>query len=171
MATDAQMQGWFQNIDRDRSGLLDHKELQEALKQAGLVVTLMTTNLFVRLFDSTRSGKVNFTDFKNIFAWMAQKDQVFYAMDTARRGSLTFQQVYQAMGQAFPGLALDTHAFQAATSVYDPDKSGTMNRTEFIAFCVFIDQCARTYASFDPQRTGSVNMPMNQFIYAVSQTK
>ena len=164
-ATEAQMQGWFAHIDRDRSGYLDHKELQEALKQAGIVVTLMTTNLFVRLFDSTRSGKVNYQDFKNIFAWMAQKDQVFYATDVQRSGQLSFQQVYQAMGQAFPGLALDNHAFQAATSVYDPDRSGSMNRTEFIAFCVFIDQCARTFASFDPQRTGSVNMPMNQCMY------
>eukprot|EP01060_Flectonema_neradi_P035950 TRINITY_DN675_c0_g1_i1.p1 TRINITY_DN675_c0_g1~~TRINITY_DN675_c0_g1_i1.p1 ORF type:complete len:194 (+),score=30.95 TRINITY_DN675_c0_g1_i1:69-584(+) len=171
MATEQQMQAWFQKVDADRSGFIDHKELQIALGEAQIVVSLMTANMIMRLFDSGRQGRMTYNDFRNLFAWMATKDQAFYQFDTNRDGSLDSREVYNACCQCFPHLQLDQHAFGAATAVYDVDQNGTMSRVEFIAFCAYLEHCSRTYASFDPHRTGNVSMPISQFIYACAQCK
>eukprot|EP01059_Diplonema_ambulator_P034009 TRINITY_DN7423_c0_g1_i1.p1 TRINITY_DN7423_c0_g1~~TRINITY_DN7423_c0_g1_i1.p1 ORF type:complete len:169 (+),score=68.40 TRINITY_DN7423_c0_g1_i1:55-561(+) len=162
---------WFQFVDTDRSGQLDYKELQGALKQAGLNFSLMTCNMMLRCFDPDRSGKISFPEFKNLFAWIQQKDQTFMQVDADRSGTLNHGEVYNAIRQAFPFLNLDQHAFYAATKAYDPDNNGHMSRTEYTAFCAYLELASRTFMSFDTARTGTVNLNMSQFIYACSQCK
>eukprot|EP00754_Rhynchopus_humris_P050584 Rhum_TRINITY_DN9042_c0_g2::Rhum_TRINITY_DN9042_c0_g2_i1::g.31296::m.31296 len=166
-----QMMGWFQHVDADRSGQLDYKELATALKQAGLNYSAMTCNMFIRLFDPDRSGKISFPEFMNLFAWIGRMDQAFMHADRDRSGNLDHSEVFQTIRTVFPHLQIDQHAFHASTKAYDPDNNGRMSRTEFTAFAAYIELCTRTFASFDTQRTGTVPMSMNQFIYACSQCK
>eukprot|EP01062_Namystynia_karyoxenos_P070048 TRINITY_DN65425_c0_g1_i1.p1 TRINITY_DN65425_c0_g1~~TRINITY_DN65425_c0_g1_i1.p1 ORF type:complete len:200 (+),score=70.05 TRINITY_DN65425_c0_g1_i1:88-600(+) len=164
-----QMLQWFQFVDKDRSGQLDFRELQGALKQAGINFSLMSTNMMLRLFDPDRSGQISFQEFCNLYAWIQTKQQAFQQHDRARKGSLTKQETYPALQQA--GFQLDQHAFEAAYKAYDPDHNQVLSMTEFVGLCAYLQMCMNTFQAFDPQRTGSVTVPFNQFVYMCSQCK
>ncbi|KAJ9453354.1 Penta-EF hand domain-containing protein 1 [Diplonema papillatum] len=165
----AQLTQWFGFVDRDRSGRVDTKELQGALKQSGLNFSLMSCNLLLRLFDTDRTGQVTFQGFCSLYQWIQAKQASFYHFDRDRSGSLDIGEVFQALTHT--GLNLDQHAFYAAVKAYDPDQSGTMSMTEYVGLCAFLQIATNTFQSFDAQRTGQVRFNVSQFIYAVSQTK
>ena len=71
---------------------------------------------------------------------------------------------------------------------YDPDQNAQMSMTEFVGLCAYLQLATNTFISFDsqvclflgvstclihprPQRTGSITLSLNQFIYASSQCK
>ena len=168
MATEQQMMGWFSAIDKDKSGALDGKELQVALRQAGLNFSLMTAGMMLRLFDPSKSAKISYNEFKNLFGWIGQKQQAFGHFDADRSGNLNRAEVYNAVAQAFPHMRLDQPAFEAAFSTYDPDRSQSMSYTEYVAFCGYLEHCSRTFISFDAQRSGSVTMNMSQCMFIFS---
>ncbi|KAJ9453340.1 Penta-EF hand domain-containing protein 1 [Diplonema papillatum] len=164
-----QLTQWFNYVDRDRSGRVDTKELQGALKQAGLNFSLMSCNMLLRLFDSDRTGQVSFQGFCNLYQWVQSKQQSFLQFDRDRSGGLDISEVYQALTSA--GFNLDQHSFYAAIKAYDPDQNGTMSATEYVGLCAFLQIATNTFQSFDTQHMGSVNMNLNQFIYAAAQCK
>eukprot|EP01063_Lacrimia_lanifica_P020887 TRINITY_DN28168_c0_g1_i1.p1 TRINITY_DN28168_c0_g1~~TRINITY_DN28168_c0_g1_i1.p1 ORF type:complete len:169 (+),score=67.59 TRINITY_DN28168_c0_g1_i1:77-583(+) len=165
------MEGWFRNVDRDGSGQLNWQELQGALQQAQLNFSAMSCQMLLRLFDPDRSGTINLQEFKNLFAWMHTKDQVFFQMDRDRSGTLQHAEIYQAVITCAPQLNLDQHAFNTAVMVYDPDRSGSLTRTEFVGLCAYLEILQRTFMSFRPGPNGQVSFNMNQFIFACSQAK
>eukprot|EP00756_Hemistasia_phaeocysticola_P014884 Hpha_TRINITY_DN15370_c1_g1::TRINITY_DN15370_c1_g1_i1::g.87368::m.87368 len=164
-----QMQQWFNFVDTDRSGQLNYKELQGALKQAGCNFSIMSTNMLLRLFDPDKSQQINFQEFCHLYQWIQAKQQAFQHFDRDRSGSLSKQECYQALQHS--GFQLDQHAFEASFGAYDPDKNGTMSMTEFVGMCAYLQLALNTFQSFDPQRSGSVTIPFNQFVYMCSQTK
>eukprot|EP00755_Sulcionema_specki_P033387 Sspe_Gene.100638::Locus_75306_Transcript_1_1_Confidence_1.000_Length_343::g.100638::m.100638 len=90
-----QMWQWFSYVDKDRSGQIDFRELQEALKQAGLNFSLMSINMLLRLFDPDRSGKLNFQEFCNLYGWVQSKQQAFFYFDRDRSGFLDLNETFQ----------------------------------------------------------------------------
>eukprot|EP00754_Rhynchopus_humris_P044588 Rhum_TRINITY_DN4262_c0_g1::Rhum_TRINITY_DN4262_c0_g1_i1::g.13613::m.13613 len=168
-AQQASLQQWFAHVDKDRSGKVDFKELQEALRQGGLNFSIMSCNMLLRLFDNERTGKVNFKDFCSLYQWVHTRQQSFYHFDTDRSGSLDIAETHNALTQA--GYQLDQHAFCAAVKAYDPDQNAQMSMTEFVGLCAYLQLATNTFISFDSQRTGSITLSLNQFIYASSQCK
>lgn len=164
-----QMQQWFKYVDKDGSGQLDYKELQTALKQAGLNFSLMSTNMFLRLFDPDRSGQISFQEFCNLYQWIVDKQQKFQQADADRSGSLNLQEIYGATQQC--GYRLDQHAFHAACVAYDPDKNASMSMTEFSGMCAYLQLAQNTFAAFDQQRQGQITIDLNKFVYMASQCK
>eukprot|EP01065_Artemidia_motanka_P036647 TRINITY_DN445_c7_g1_i1.p1 TRINITY_DN445_c7_g1~~TRINITY_DN445_c7_g1_i1.p1 ORF type:complete len:170 (+),score=67.84 TRINITY_DN445_c7_g1_i1:107-616(+) len=169
MSYQMQMQQWFQFVDRDRSGQLDYKELQVALKQAGLNFSLMSTNMMLRLFDPDRSGQISFPEFCNLYQWIQAKQQSFAYFDRDRSGNLNKQECYQALQHA--GFQMDQHSFEATYRVYDPDHNGTLSLTEFTGMAAYLQLCTNTFKSFDPQGTGQATITLDKFVYMCSQCK
>jgi hypothetical protein len=82
-----------------------------------------------------------------------------------QQGSVAEQQVAAA------GFHLDQHAFEAAFSVFDPDKTHSLSVTEYMAMMVFFQGTVQTFGAFDPQRQGHVTLDYNQFVYAASKCR
>ena len=69
------------------------------------------------------------------------------------------------------GYTLDGPAYQAALAAYDPDRNGRLELTEFIAFSLFLRCAADSFKAFDFQRSGTVSLSLNQFIYAAANCR
>eukprot|EP01059_Diplonema_ambulator_P030344 TRINITY_DN515_c1_g1_i1.p1 TRINITY_DN515_c1_g1~~TRINITY_DN515_c1_g1_i1.p1 ORF type:complete len:177 (+),score=33.10 TRINITY_DN515_c1_g1_i1:57-587(+) len=164
-----QLINWFNYVDKDRSGAVDVKELQQALMQAGLRFSLMSCNMLLRLFDSTQTGTVNFQEFSNLYGWIQQKQMSYMQFDTDRNGYLDLREIHQALFHA--GYNLDQYAFYSAVRAYDVDHNGRMSMTEYVGLCAFLQIATNTFVSFDTQRTGNVTLNLSQFIYAAAQCK
>ena len=72
---------------------------------------------------------------------------------------------------ACAGYTLDGPAYQAALAAYDPDRNGRLELTEFIAFSLFLRCAADSFKAFDFQHSGTVNLSLNQFIYAAANCR
>lgn len=68
------------------------------------------------------------------------------------------------------GYRLDTPAFEALFTAYDPDRSSTCDIVELVAMTVFLQSATATFQAFDPQRQGRITLDYNQFVYAASNT-
>ncbi len=51
---------------------------------------------------------------------------------------------------------------------YDPDGSGTLSLDEYLRACLFLKTTRRTFDAYDRQRTGSITLTYNHFVYACS---
>ena len=88
MSDDSELQKWFSEVDKDESGLLESIELQQALKQATLHFTQMSTNMMLKLFDEDQQGKLSFEQFKKLYSWILEKIDAFVVHDEDNSGAL-----------------------------------------------------------------------------------
>ncbi len=69
---------------------------------------------------------------------------------------------------ASAGYRLDTPAFEALFTAYDPDRSGSSDIAELVAMTVFLQGATATFQAFDAQQQGRITLDYNQFVYAAS---
>ncbi|GIL89460.1 hypothetical protein Vretifemale_17272 [Volvox reticuliferus] len=104
---------WFESVDADSSGLLDAKELRQALDIGGLDYTLAQAHLFVRTFDSTGNQKLNVNEFVELHLFLETVQSSFSRV--ARGGRwLSTADVKQALN--LMGHSLSDTAMQAVLS-------------------------------------------------------
>jgi hypothetical protein len=48
---------------------------------------------------------------------------------------------------------------------FDQDNGKTLSLDEYIRACLSLQTAARTFAAFDPQRTGTIHLSFSQWIY------
>ncbi|KAI8467604.1 MAG: hypothetical protein J3K34DRAFT_429949 [Monoraphidium minutum] len=161
-----QLQQWFTAIDTDRSGHLDAKELQRALAMGNLNFDLSDVDQMVRAFDQNASRTLNFEEFQRLHYFLVNVQQSFRSFDRDNSGSLSPDEVMNALRQA--GFQLDMPAVTAMIDKFDPDNNKQLTLDEYIRSCLFLQTGARTFAAFDPQRKGSIALSFSQFIYACS---
>ncbi|KAK9812460.1 hypothetical protein WJX73_001488 [Symbiochloris irregularis] len=164
----ADINQWFDSIDKDRSGTLDVKELQAALALGNLVFSLKTVAHMVRIHDPDRSGTINFQEFGALHAFLMNMQASFKYFDRDRSNSLDKQETFQALSHA--GYRLDGPAFEALFKAYDPDHDNVMGLPEYIAMTLVLQSAAKTFQAFDSQRTGRISLGWDQWIYAVANT-
>ena len=61
----------FQAVDMDRSGKIDHVELQTALSSGGMKFNEQTARLLIGMFDQDRSGTVNIQEFQGLYTYVS----------------------------------------------------------------------------------------------------
>ncbi|GAB4817232.1 hypothetical protein N2152v2_004278 [Parachlorella kessleri] len=166
MSAPAQVLAWFRQIDRDGSGTLDVFELQRALALGQLNFSLKTVQALMRLHDKDASGHIDLQEFERLHSFLINISNSFRYFDADRSGSLSKQEVWQALHHA--GFRLDPPAFEALFKAYDPDRSGTLEMAEFVAMSVFLQSASATFRAFDSQQTGRITMDFSQFVYACS---
>ncbi|GIL89461.1 hypothetical protein Vretimale_18943 [Volvox reticuliferus] len=156
---------WFESVDADSSGLLDAKELRQALDIGGLDYTLAQAHLFVRTFDSTGNQKLNVNEFVELHLFLETVQSSFSRV--ARGGRwLSTADVKQALN--LMGHSLSDTAMQAVLSRYDMNRRGNFGVEEFLQMCLFLRTAGRAFQAFDPTKCGFAQFNFNQFCYAAS---
>ncbi|GLI69624.1 hypothetical protein VaNZ11_014291 [Volvox africanus] len=156
---------WFESVDADSSGLLDAKELRQALDIGGLDYTLAQAHLFVRAFDSTGNQKLNVNEFVELHLFLEAVQSCFSRV--ARGGRwLSASDIQQAL--SFMGHSLSSTAMQAVLSRYDVDRRSHFGVDDFLQMCLFLRTASRAFQAFDPTKCGFAQLNFNQFCYAAS---
>ena len=63
MDADGSLQAAFAKLDVDKSGYLDHKELRNALQEAGLEMDSAKAQELLEKYDTNQSGEMEFDEF------------------------------------------------------------------------------------------------------------
>ena len=84
-----QWKATFMGVDRDRSGFVDHGELQTTLTGFGYRLSPPCLGILMARYGS--NGRVAFDDFVALCVKLRVLTQQFQARDTQRNGTATFQ--------------------------------------------------------------------------------
>ncbi|KIZ06329.1 Peflin [Monoraphidium neglectum] len=147
-----QLRQWFNSIDVDGSGHLDARELQRALALGNLNFDLTDVDGMVRAFDQNSTRNLGYDEFQRLHNFLVNVQNSFQAFDRDRSGRLSTDEVNAALRQA--GFNLDPPAVAALIDRYDPDNNKQLSLDEYIRACLFLQTGTRTFAAFDPHRTG-----------------
>lgn len=80
-------------MDTDNSGNIDAGELQAVLRLGHLNFSMAMTAHMIRMFDKSKTGKVNYQEFQHLHQFLLQVQRDFQSADIYKRGSLNEQQV------------------------------------------------------------------------------
>ncbi|GLC37051.1 hypothetical protein PLESTB_001396900 [Pleodorina starrii] len=159
------LQQWFQCVDTDGSGLLDAKELRQALDIGGLSYTLAQVHLLVRAFDSKGNQKLDLNEFVELHRFLDAVQTCFshFARGGSRLSAADAQQALIHMGHRLDGTVM-----RAVLDRYDTDTRGTFGVEDFLRMCLFLRTAARAFQAFDTGKRGTVQLSLNQLCYAAS---
>ena len=165
-----QLKDIFRRVDADNSGLIDARELQNALATGGVVLSLAGAAQLIRLHDRAHNGKIDFDEFVDLNRFLSGAQALFQRHCDPRQQRLNKMQLRMALeeeGFAF----LEPPALEAICQAFDPDKVSSYDLTVFYALLAFLKASRATFRGFDPHNTGRVTMTLNQFLYAVANTR
>jgi len=167
---DPQLWQWFSAVDADRSGSITATELQAALVNGNWTrFDLDTVKMLMSIFDTDRSGTINFTEFAGLWKYISDWQNVFRHFDRDRSGSIDGREMsdalrsfgYNLSPNLLTLLQLKYLASEPSTG-YGPPPGITFDR--FVRACVAVKSMTEAFQRHDPQRTGWVQMNYEQFM-------
>lgn len=160
----------FNAVDADGSGSIDARELQRALASGGLVFSLQTIALLMRLHSASGNGMLGFSEYKGVHEFLSNAQRSFAHFDKSRSGKLNKDEVLSAL--AYGGFGdVDETAMKHACKAFDPDRSNDLGIDQYIGLALFLHAARRVFQSFDTDRDGKITLDFNQFIYATVKTR
>ncbi|KIZ04938.1 Peflin [Monoraphidium neglectum] len=148
----------------DKNGVLGAPELQQALSLGGLNFSLATVAHIIRIHDKANRGAISFEEFSKLHEFLTNVQASFDYFDRDHSNSLTVNEIGDALNHA--GYQLDQTALQAVFSRFDPTRSGALGLTEFLALTLFLRSSTATFNAFDSDRSGTVSLSFDQFLFA-----
>mmetsp|Transcript_28096 Transcript_28096/g.34086 ORF Transcript_28096/g.34086 Transcript_28096/m.34086 type:complete len:182 (-) Transcript_28096:41-586(-) len=163
---------WFRSVDRDGTNKISVKELQQVLAHHGLNFSLKFTMSLINLYDRDRSGTLCYQEFQCIHQFLSHVSQTFhqFAHQDPQMGKpvLDLPGAEHALKQIKPDSNLDQTAFYQVCKSFDVERNGKLTEDQFIGLNVFITGARNVFASFDQQRSGSVTLTLDQFVWATA---
>ncbi|CAG9467625.1 unnamed protein product [Pedinophyceae sp. YPF-701] len=163
MAHEPRLADWFRAVDRDNSGKISASELASALQRGGLNISLTFAGSLIRLFDRSNTGAMDYQTFCECHNWIMSVREHFLRFD--RDGSLTldYNELYQAVRCS--GFNLDSPPFYELCKTFDPDRTGHLSLTSYLAMCALLKSASNVFRSFDPQGSGRISLTFDQMVY------
>jgi len=167
---DPKLWSWFVAVDADRSGSISASELQRALINGDWThFDLDTVKLLMTLFDTDRTGDINFNEFSGLWRYIEEWQHVFRRFDRDGSGSIDGSELQSALTQF--GFKLPQHLLQLLLAKYSSSSTGsevqdrqTITFDRFIRACVFVKQFTESYARLDGDKDGWVQLNYEQFL-------
>ncbi|CAG9467626.1 unnamed protein product [Pedinophyceae sp. YPF-701] len=166
MAHDPRLQDWFRAVDKDGSGQISATELVQALGSGGLQISLTFGGSLIRLFDKSNTGRMDYHAFCECHMWIMSVREHFMRFDTDGSKTLGFNELHQAVTSA--GFNLDSTPFYELCKTFDPDRTGHLSLTSYLAMCALLKSASNVFRSFDPQGSGRITLSFDQLIYVAA---
>ena len=147
----------FKMIDADNSGIISPTELQRALGSHGLLFSLQTISLLIKLHSTRGTGTLDFSEYVSLNNFLEKTQSEFAKFDVNEDGKLGKAEVFRALSSMGFG-ECDSRAIEEACK-------------SFIALVLFLTSAKKVFEQFDVAKTNSVTLDMNQFIFAASRTR
>ena len=128
----AQLQGWFFQVDTDRSGAIDLNELSRAQWPHGRAFDPSTLRRLMRVFDTDYSGTMSFFEFAALHKFVGTLQMAFQYCDRDRSWTLDPGELHMALSQA--GLAVDPESMHSILVRYS--RQGHVSFDNFVAISV-----------------------------------
>ncbi|GAB7364392.1 hypothetical protein MBLNU230_g4935t1 [Neophaeotheca triangularis] len=159
----------FQQVDKDRSGQLSESELRRALVNGDYTAfDPHTVKMMIRMFDTDRSGKINFDEFCGLWGFLAAWRGLFDRFDVDRSGNISLREFEDAL-VAF-GYRLSPQFVQLLFTTYAKGRTGGRGdegwRERVLSFDLFVQACISlkrmtdVFKKYDEDRDGYITLSL-----------
>ncbi|KAJ7349208.1 hypothetical protein DFH08DRAFT_959378 [Mycena albidolilacea] len=168
-AGDAQLYQYFSAVDQDKSGSISVPELQSALVNGNWTrFDLDTVKMLMGIFDTDRSGTIDFKEFVGLWKYISDWQNVFRHFDRDGSGSIEGRELAEAMKSFGYNLSpailtlVERKYASAITTGYGPPPGITFDR--FVRACVVVKTLTESFQRADTDRDGWVQLSYEQFM-------
>ncbi|KAJ7871410.1 hypothetical protein B0H14DRAFT_2723970 [Mycena olivaceomarginata] len=166
-AGDPQLYQYFSAVDQDKSGSISVPELQSAL--VNVRFDLDTVKMLMGIFDTDRSGTIDFKEFVGLWKYISDWQNVFRHFDRDGSGSIEGRELAESNCALFgynlsPAILtlVERKYASAPTTGYGPPPGITFDR--FVRACVVVKTLTESFQRADTDRDGWVQLSYEQFM-------
>ncbi|KAF7359334.1 EF-hand domain-containing protein [Mycena sanguinolenta] len=167
---DPQLFQYFSAVDQDRSGSISVPELQSALVNGNWTrFDLDTVKMLMGIFDTDRSGTIDFKEFVGLWKYISDWQNVFRHFDRDGSGSIEGRELAEAMrsfgynlSPAVLTLVEQKYASAPSAGYGSPPPGITFDR--FVRACVVVKTLTESFQRADTDRDGWVQLSYEQFM-------
>ncbi|XP_044504482.1 probable calcium-binding protein CML48 [Mangifera indica] len=159
----------FEMVDRDRSGFIDDKELQQALSSGYQRFSLRTVKLLIFLFKDPRESSLRIgpKEFAALWSCLGEWRGIFQRYDSDRSGKIDLFELRDALYGI--GYAIPPSVLQFFMSKYE---SGNGRKTElsfdsFVEIGIIVKGLTEKFKKEDSRYTGSATLTYDSFMSMV----
>ncbi|XP_026425868.1 probable calcium-binding protein CML48 [Papaver somniferum] len=155
----------FHTVDKDRSGFIDERELQEALSFGYQKFSLRTVRLLMFLFKNTYDPlRIGPNEFAALWSCLGQWRGIFERFDRDRSGKIDSMELKDALLSL--GYAVPPSVLQLLISKYDDGsgRRGELNFDSFVECGMIVKGLTEKFKEKDPRYTGSATLSYETFM-------
>jgi len=160
----------FKQVDKDGSGHLTERELGAALVNGDWTAfDTHTVKMMIRMFDSDRSGTINFEEFCGLWSFLASWRNLFDRFDADRSGNISLDEYSNAL-VAF-GYRLSPQFIETLFRTYDKRGSGAISFDLFVQSCISLKRMTDVFKKYDDDRDGFITLSFEDFLTEIIRQK
>ncbi|RDW67844.1 hypothetical protein BP6252_09240 [Coleophoma cylindrospora] len=149
----------FKAVDKDRSGTLSERELSAALVNGDWSsFDPHTVKMMIRMFDSDRSGTINFDEFCGLWGFLAAWRGLFDRFDVDKSGSISLDEFTNALA-AF-GYRLSQQFVVILFRTFDKRNEGAISFDLFVQSCISLKRMTDVFKKYDDDRDGFITLSL-----------
>ncbi|PVH98567.1 EF-hand [Periconia macrospinosa] len=153
----------FGAVDKDGSGNLTEAELRTALVNGDWSpFDPHTVRMMIRMFDTDRSGSINFEEFCGLWGFLSAWRGLFDRFDADRSGSISYSEFSEAL-VAF-GYRLSPNFVRLLYSTYDRRGDNNMSFDLFVQACISLKRMTDVFKKYDDDRDGYITLSFEEFL-------
>ncbi|XP_060516457.1 peflin isoform X2 [Cylas formicarius] len=157
------VQGWFQTVDKDRSGHINWEELQSALVNGqGQHFSDVACKLMIGMFDRDKTGTIDIYEFQQLYTYINQWLAVFKMYDRDQSGSIEEPELSEALQQM--GFRFSPEFIKFLIERSDLKNHKLMSVDQFIVVCVQIQRFTEAFRVKDTDMKGSITLGFEEFL-------
>ncbi|KFB36015.1 AGAP006246-PA-like protein [Anopheles sinensis] len=162
-AVNPEIQNIFRNIDKDNTGRINNRELQQALINGrGDHFSDTACNLMISMFDRNKVGTVDIYDFEKLYNYINQWLQVFKNFDRDASGHIEESELTQALTQM--GFRFSPQFIQYLITKNDPVNRKEISVDQFIVTCIQIQRFTDAFRVRDTEQKGVITIGFEDFL-------
>lgn len=159
----------FLQVDKGRTGQLSEEELRRALVNGDYTAfDPHTVKMMIRMFDTDRSGTINFDEFCGLWGFLAAWRGLFDRFDVDKSGSISLREFEDAL-VAF-GYRLSPQFVQLLFGTYarthsrgrgdDGERERVLSFDLFVQACISLKRMTDVFKKYDTDRDGYITLSL-----------
>jgi len=153
----------FGAVDKNKSGELTEAELRTALVNGDWTpFDPHTVRMMIRMFDTNRSGTVNFDEFCGLWGFLSAWRSLFDRFDQDHSGSISYPEFNEAL-VAF-GYRLSQQFVTLLYRTYERDSRNGLSFDLFVQACISLKRMTDVFKKYDEDRDGYITLSFEEFL-------
>ncbi|EPE06308.1 calcium-binding modulator protein [Ophiostoma piceae UAMH 11346] len=161
--TTEQLRDIFNGLDTSRLGVITEKQLAQNLVNSDRTkFDAYTVNMMVRMFDSDRSGDLNFSEFVGLWQFLDRWRTIFNRFDTDRSGNINMAEFKNTLVSF--SYRLSDSFIEFLFRNYDRENKGVITFDLFMQSCITLKRMTDTFKKYDDDRDGFITINFEDFV-------
>lgn len=158
----------FLQVDKHRTGQLSEAELRRALVNGDYTAfDEHTVKMMIRMFDTDRSGTINFDEFCGLWGFLAAWRGLFDRFDVDRSGNISLREFEDALvafgyrlSPQFVALLFGTYARSQRGRGDEYERQKVLSFDLFVQACISLKRMTDVFKKYDSDRDGYITLSL-----------